>query len=109
MYRECEYCGKQVHLYHKDGYRTTRSSMKYCNDECRDLYWSEMRKVRRAVDRATEAINLLIYYQRHDNKTTSREAQDGLLLLQYKIKDAFKGMSERQSIRGDDTTPTSTF
>lgn len=59
MAETCAYCGEALIEYDDAGNRITRIDAKFDSDACRDRYWSDVRKIRRAYARATDAIKLL--------------------------------------------------
>jgi len=68
MRENCAYCGKSLIKYDSDGNRTTRVDAKFDSDACRDNYWSDIRKVQRAYNRAALAIDVLYIHGMKDNE-----------------------------------------
>jgi len=71
MREKCEYCGGYLHEYDSDGNRTTRIDAKFDSDTCRDMYWADVRKIRRAYERAEAAIDTLAFLALKDNGVAS--------------------------------------
>lgn len=87
MYRECEYCGKQVHVYDDKGHRLTKINTKFCRDECRDKYWAEVRKIHRAFERASAAIGVLNSFCTSDSGGVRQTANGHLVRLLADVRE----------------------